>query len=110
MARASALTSNRSWCRLCSQATSSEGAVEIISKPEVFESGGVVPTPRFIADEIVQRTIGPALAGKSPDELDNCTVADICCGSGIFLLSVFEFLTDHYLSWYQVNDRGLARA
>ena len=81
------------------------GAVEIISKPEVFESGGVVPTPSFIADAIVQRTIGPALAGKSPDELDNFTVADICCGSGIFLLSVFEFLADHYLSWYQVNDR-----
>ena len=82
-----------------------QGAVNIISKGEVLASGGIVPTPRFVADAIVQRTIEPALAGKSPAELDNFTVADICCGSGIFLLSAFEFLTDHYLSWYQDNDR-----
>ena len=32
-----------------------DGAVEIVSKPEVRESGGVVPTPGFIADAIVDR-------------------------------------------------------
>lgn len=81
-------------------------SVEIIPKPEVRESGGVVPTPRYIVDAIVQRTVRPAIADKSPDELENFTVADICCGSGIFLLSVFEFLTDHYLAWYQANNRA----
>lgn len=82
------------------------GEIVIESKPEVRESGGVVPTPRYIVDAIVQRTIGPAIASKSPQELTDFTVADICCGSGIFLLSVFEFLTDHYLSWYQSNDQA----
>lgn len=81
------------------------GQVEIVSKPEVRESGGVVPTPRYIVDAIVQRTLGPIVAGKSPVDLQEFTVADICCGSGIFLLSVFEFLTDHYLDWYQANDQ-----
>lgn len=80
------------------------GDVLIESKPEVRESGGVVPTPRYIVDAIVQRTMGPAIARKSPQELADFTVADICCGSGIFLLSVFEILTDHYLAWYQAND------
>lgn len=80
------------------------GDVQIESKPEVRESGGVVPTPRYIVDAIVQRTMGPAIADKSPAELADFTAADICCGSGIFLLSVFEFLTDHYLAWYQAND------
>ncbi|MBS0225745.1 MAG: Eco57I restriction-modification methylase domain-containing protein [Proteobacteria bacterium] len=80
-------------------------AVEIVSKPEVRESGGVVPTPRYIVDAIVQRTLGPHVAGRAPADLATFTVADICCGSGIFLLSVFEFLTDHYLAWYQANDR-----
>lgn len=84
----------------------SAGAVRIESKPEVRESGGVVPTPRYIVDAIVQRTIGPAIAGKSPDELTGFSVADICCGSGIFLLSVFGLLTDHYLAWYQAADRA----
>ncbi|ANT54261.1 Eco57I restriction-modification methylase domain-containing protein [Mesorhizobium amorphae] len=81
------------------------GAVEIISKPEVRESGGVVPTPRYIVDAIVARTLGPALAGKSPEALVEFTVADICCGSGIFLLAVLEILFDHHLSWYLANDR-----
>lgn len=82
-----------------------QGEVEIVSKPEVRESGGVVPTPRYIVDAIIQRTMGPALTGKSPTALTGFTMADICCGSGVFLLSAFEFLLDHYLAWYQVNDR-----
>ncbi len=85
---------------------SDTGAIEIVSKPEVRESGGVVPTPRYVVDAIVQRTLGPKIAGKTPEELEEFTVADICCGSGIFLLSVFEFLTDHYLAWYQANSRA----
>jgi type I restriction-modification system DNA methylase subunit len=81
------------------------GDIEIVSKPEVRESGGVVPTPRYIVDAIMQRTLGPQIEGKSPAELATFTGADICCGSGIFLLSLFEFLSDHYLAWYQANDR-----
>ena len=43
-----------------------DGAVTIASKPEVRDSGGVVPTPRFIANAIVARTLGPLLAGPVP--------------------------------------------
>ena len=81
------------------------GDVEIVSKPEVRESGGVIPTPRYIVDAIVARTLGPAVAGKCPEALAGFTVADICCGSGIFLLSILEILLDHHLSWYLANDR-----
>lgn len=80
------------------------GVVNIVDKPEVRHSGGVVPTPRYIVDAIVVRTLGPAIAGKSPQDLAGFTVADICCGSGVFLLSVYEYLLDHYLSWYLAND------
>ena len=86
--------------------TINAGVVEIVSKPEVRESGGVVPTPRYIVDVIVQRTHVPHIAGRSPADLMEFTVADICCGSGIFLLSVFELLAEHYLSWYQANNRA----
>lgn len=88
------------------QITVTGGTVSIVKKPEVRESGGVVPTPRYIADNIVQRTLIPAIIGKSPSELPAFTVADICCGSGIFLLSAYEFILDHYLSWYLANDRS----
>lgn len=82
------------------------GAVTIVTKPEVRESGGVVPTPRYIVDAIVERTLVPALEGKSPAEMAGFTVGDICCGSGTFLLSVYEFILDHYLSWYLANNRA----
>jgi type I restriction-modification system DNA methylase subunit len=83
-----------------------DGEVEVVSKPEVRESGGVVPTPRYIADAIVERTLGAKLTGKSPTDLDTFTVADICCGSGIFLLSAYDYILAHYLSWYLANRRG----
>ncbi len=76
------------------------GSVEIISKPEVRESGGVVSTPSFIADAIVSRTVGPFLTGRSPEDLLAFTLADTCCGSGIFLLSAYDYLLGHYLDWY----------
>lgn len=76
------------------------GKVLIQEKPEVRESGGVVPTPRYIVDSIVERTVVPLLTGKGPEELAGFTVADPCCGSGIFLISAYERLLDHYLDWY----------
>ncbi|WP_159981096.1 MULTISPECIES: Eco57I restriction-modification methylase domain-containing protein [unclassified Novosphingobium] len=79
--------------------------VEIVYKPEVRESGGVVPTPRYIVDAIVDRTVAPRIAGQSPADLANFTIADLCCGSGIFLLSAYDLLLDHYLAWYVANDR-----
>ena len=81
------------------------GSVEIVNKPEVRESGGVLPTPRYIADVIAERTLRPLLDGRSPEALEQFTVADICCGSGTFLLAALEVLLDHYLNWYLNNDR-----
>lgn len=81
-------------------------AVEIVKKPEVRESGGVIPTPGYIAYSIAERTLRPLLVSKSPHDLSAFTVADICCGSGTFLLAAFEILLDHYLTWYLDNDRA----
>jgi type I restriction-modification system DNA methylase subunit len=78
--------------------------VEIVYKPEIRASGGVVPTPRYIVEKIVERTLTPVLEGKSPEQLESFTVADICCGSGIFLLAVYESLLSHYLAWYTTNN------
>lgn len=83
-----------------------EGEVEIVLKPEVRESGGVVPTPRFVVDEILQRTLAPTIRGRSPEELVGFTVADICCGSGVFLLGAYEYLLNHHLNWYINHDRA----
>lgn len=76
------------------------GKVETIEKPEVRESGGVVPTPQFIVNDILARTLISAINGKSPDELQNFTLADICCGSGVFLLGAFDILLNYHIDWY----------
>lgn len=75
-------------------------AVQVIQRPEVRESGGVIPTPRQVVDEIVDRTLYPLLTGKGPRDLDGFTVLDMSCGSGVFLLSAYERLCEHYLQWY----------
>ena len=78
--------------------------IEIIKKPEIRESGGVIPTPQYIADSIVEQTLTPAIKNKTPSDLKDFTIADICCGSGIFLLSAYATLLDYYLSWYLANE------
>ncbi|MGS0707711.1 Eco57I restriction-modification methylase domain-containing protein [Acinetobacter sp. ANC 3781] len=78
--------------------------VDIIYKPEVKESGGVVPTPRYIVDTIVENTLNPLFSGKSPAEVSDISISDICCGSGVFLLSVFDYLLNYYLDWYTSNS------
>lgn len=83
-----------------------DGVVDVIYKPEVRESGGVVATPRYIVDIIVTRTLLPKIQGLGPDDLAQFTVADLCCGSGIFLLSAYDLLLEHYLEWYLENDRS----
>lgn len=86
--------------------TFTAGKVHIVSKPEVRESGGVVPTPRYLVDSIVERTLYPNIYEMDPARLETTTIADICCGSGSFLLSAYEQLIDHYLEWYLANDRS----
>ena len=82
----------------------SDGAIEIVRKPEMREAGGVVPTPQYIVDSIVERTLIPAIQGKAPSDLEDFATADICCGSGTFLLSACEALFEHHLSWYLANE------
>lgn len=79
----------------------SGSTLKVVPKPEVKESGGVVTTPQYVVDAIVERALTPALAGKSPADLKAFRVADISCGSGIFLLAAYDKLLSHHLTWYQ---------
>lgn len=76
------------------------GQLSIVEKPEVKASGGVATTPQYVVDQIVDRTLLPKISAKSPTQLKDLAVADIACGSGVFLLQVLQRLFDHYLNWY----------
>jgi len=80
--------------------------IKIVEKPEVVESNGVVPTPKYIVDAIVQRTLTPLCQDKTPAELARLRIADIACGSGSFLLAAYEYLLNYHLEWYLRDGAG----
>ncbi len=73
-------------------------------KPEVKKAGGVHYTPTYIADYIVQTTVGELLEGKTPKEAAKLKVVDPACGSGSFLLSAYEHLLRWHLDFYTRHD------
>lgn len=78
---------------------------ETVPKPEAIDSHGAVNTPKLIADIIVEQTLSKLFEGKSPEDTVDIRVADICCGSGNFLLSAYEYIVNHTIDWLVNNDR-----
>lgn len=87
------------------RATDKRAVVE--EKPEVRKAGGVYYTPEYIVSYIVAQTVGAQIAGKPPAEVAKLRFADIACGSGSFLLGVFDELLRHHAGWYNrpENDK-----
>lgn len=83
--------------------TSDHKAV-VEEKPEVRKAGGVYYTPTYIVRYIVEQTVGPLVAGKSPKQIEHLTVLDPACGSGSFLLGAFDYLLDWHLAYYTANN------
>ncbi len=76
----------------------------IEEKPEVRKAGGVFYTPTFVVDYIVQHTVGPLLADKTPKKAAELRIVDPACGSGSFLLGAYQFLLDWHLTWYASHE------
>ncbi|HXG07512.1 MAG TPA: TaqI-like C-terminal specificity domain-containing protein [Nitrososphaera sp.] len=73
-------------------------------KPEVRKAGGVYYTPEYIVRCIVENTVGKQIKGKKPDEVRQMRFADIACGSGSFLLGIYDLLLRHYTAYYNSNE------
>lgn len=81
--------------------------LSILQEPEVSASNGVVPTPKLIVEQIVKDTLEPLVNGKTFKELCQLKIADICCGSGTFLISAYDFLLERNLETLineKIND------
>ncbi|RQR43018.1 hypothetical protein DIE21_36180 [Burkholderia sp. Bp9140] len=75
----------------------------VTEKPEVRKAGGVYYTPEIIVSRIVENTIGRLIDGKAPEAIRKMRFADIACGSGSFLIGVYDYLLRHYASYYNAN-------
>jgi adenine-specific DNA-methyltransferase len=83
-----------------------EGAdASIQEKPEVRKAGGVYYTPEYIVRYIADNTVGQLIDGKTPEEISQMHFADISCGSGSFLLGVFDLLSRYHRTYYNANKK-----
>jgi type I restriction-modification system DNA methylase subunit len=74
-------------------------------KPEVRKAGGVYYTPAPIVDYIVQQTVRPLLEGKKPADVTKLRFVDPACGSGSFLITVYQCLLDWHRDYYADKPR-----
>jgi type I restriction-modification system DNA methylase subunit len=75
--------------------------VTVELKRDARQKGGIYYTPRYVVNYIVEQTIAPALEGKTVTEVSGLRFLDPSCGSGSFLLRVFERVVEHCVAWFQ---------
>jgi adenine-specific DNA methylase len=78
--------------------------VKIEEKPEVRKAGGVVYTPAYIAEYIVRQVLARLLADKTPATAGTLRLLDMACGSGIFLITLYQSLLDWHLAQYMADN------
>ena len=64
------------------------------------QNRSVVTTPTEIVKYMVEKTLSKVCEGKTPVEILDISIADIACGSGIFLEEAFSFLQNYCVQWY----------
>ena len=77
-----------------------EKRARVEEKPEVRKAGGVYYTPEYIVRYIVANTVGKLIESKTPAQIAEMRFADIACGSGSFLLGVYDLLLRHHGNYY----------
>lgn len=80
-----------------------DDSLVIVDKPENVDRD-VVTTPIYIIQEILRRTVLPKIKGKDLQQLCELKFVDIACGSGAFLLELFQLLCDVMLDYYIQHD------
>ena len=96
-----------------------EGLVDEF-KPEYQKSQGAVYTPKHIVDAICFNTIESISSFKSIDSILKLNVLDMSCGSGSFLLGIFDYMESkiksvvkskhiangQYRDWFWINPKN----
>jgi hypothetical protein len=79
------------------------GTIKLIKKPENIDKD-IVTTPTYIINDILRDTVIPKCKDKTDKEILVLKFADISCGSGAFLLELFQLLNDIVIDYYLKND------
>jgi len=63
----------------------------------------IVTTPTYIIEEILRQAVVPYIENKSLNSILTMRMADIACGSGSFLLELFQLLQDTLVDYFLQN-------
>ncbi len=77
-----------------------------LSKKKDCINRSVVTTPTEIVKYMVEKTLSYVCDSKTPIELLSLRIADIACGSGIYLEEVFSYLQSYCVEWYLKHDKS----
>lgn len=83
--------------------TVTDHGAHVEEKPEVRKAGGVYYTPEYVVQYIVENTVGKLIKSKTPEEIRQMRFADIACGSGSFLLGIYDVLLRYHTKYYNTN-------
>lgn len=83
-----------------------DGMLRIVNKPE-NEEKDIVTTPNFIIREILRQTLEGKMQELSDEQIFDTKCADIACGSGAFLLELYQLLYDTLLDYYIKHDKSM---
>jgi type I restriction-modification system DNA methylase subunit len=84
-----------------------EKRAKVVQKPEVRKAGGVNYTPAYVSRYIVENTVGRLIKGKTPEQIALMRFIDIACGSGSFLIALYDLLLRYIRDWYNAHpDRA----
>lgn len=81
-----------------------DGTIGLAPKKDCVNRS-VVTTPTEIVKYMVDKTLHRVCHGKSPKDILRLRIADIACGSGIFLEEAFDFLQNYCIQWYIENGQ-----
>lgn len=65
----------------------------------------IVTTPYDVVKFMVSKSLEKFANKKSPEEIKKLRIADIACGSGIFLTEVLDYLINYCQDWYEKNKK-----
>lgn len=77
-----------------------------LGKKKDCQNRSVVTTPTEIVKYMVDKTLSKVCEGKTPKEILEISIADIACGSGVFLEEAFAFLQNYCVQWYLRNEQA----
>lgn len=82
-----------------------EGELVLVDKPENVDKD-IVTTPLVIVREILRQTVEEALYQMDDTQVLSLRCADIACGSGAFLLELYQLLCDRLVDYYMEHDKS----